>query len=86
MSNTSVVALFTPIGISLAFQLGVDPMLFVTGAIMGAAGGFLTPMCAALLTITLSCGYRFRDYVVVGSAVTAVTLICTIGFSWLVYG
>lgn len=86
MSNTSVVALFTPIGISLAFQLGVDPMLFVTGAIMGAAGGFLTPMCAAPLTITLSCGYRFRDYVVVGSAVTAVTLICTIGFSWLVYG
>ncbi len=78
MSATSSIAIFAPIGISLASSLGCDPMLFVMGTVMGAKCGSATPICTAPVTMTLVAGYRFLDYFIMGGLISVICYIVTI--------
>jgi len=79
VSNNAAAAIGTPIGISIAAQLGVSPEPFILAVIFGANMSFATPYGyqTNLLVMTAG-GYNFSDFLRVG---IPLTIIMWIGFS-----
>lgn len=77
MSNTAVAAMLTPIFISIGFQLGVEPTIFVLGSVIGGSTALATPIGTPAVTQTLVAGYRYKDYVIVGLPITIILTILT---------
>ncbi|HIF09450.1 MAG TPA: SLC13 family permease [Sneathiellales bacterium] len=68
LSNNATAVLFTPIGLSVAAELGVDPMVFVYAVIFAANCSFATPMGYQTNLLVMGPGhYQFRDFVRVGT-------------------
>ncbi len=87
VSNNAAAVIGTPIGISIARQLGLNPEPFVLAVLFGANLSFITPMAYKTnLLIMNAGGYRFNDFIRVGAPLTA---IAWLAFSWilpLIYG
>lgn len=78
LSNAATAVLFTPIAVSVAGDLSVDPMIFVVAVIFAANCSFATPMGYQTNLLVMGPGhYRFSDYLRVG-----IPLIVII---WLTY-
>ena len=59
--------IFTPIVISLAGELGVDPRPFVVAVMFSASASFATPIGYQTNTLVYGAGnYRFTDFVKMG--------------------
>ncbi len=79
VSNNAAAALGTPIGISIAQQLGVDPEPFILAVLFGANMSFATPYGYQTNLLVMSAGgYKFADFLRVG---IPLTLIMWVGFS-----
>ncbi|WP_062762391.1 SLC13 family permease [Falsirhodobacter sp. alg1] len=67
VTNNAVAVVFTPIVISLAAQLGVDPRPFVVAVMVAASASFATPIGYQTNTLVYLAGnYRFIDFVKIG--------------------
>ena len=66
MSSTATGALLIPIAIFSAAELGCDVKSAAIAVAIASNIGYATPISTPPLTMTLSGGYRFRDYVKVG--------------------
>ena len=78
MSNSATAVLFTPISISAANLLGVDPLPFVLGVIYAANCCFATPIAYQTNLLVMGPGhYKFIDYVRFGGPLVIVV--------WLVF-
>ncbi|MDC1428666.1 SLC13 family permease, partial [Emcibacteraceae bacterium] len=67
LSNNATAVLFTPIAISIANQLEVEPFIFVTAVIFAANCSFATPMGYQTNLLVLAPGnYKFGDFMKVG--------------------
>lgn len=86
MSNTATAAIMTPVAITIAQNMGFDPITFVIGIVFGCNYDFITPIGTPPLTMTLSGGYRFSDYAKVGGLFNAVAIIITILILPAIYG
>ena len=82
VTNNAVAVIVTPVAISLAGQLGVDPRPLVIAVMMGASASFATPIGYQTNTLVYGPGgYRFVDFIKVGlplnllMAITASTVI-----------
>lgn len=64
MSNNATVAVICPLAIAVASRLGVDPLVFATAVAVSPAYANATPVANPVMTLTLSAGYRFKDYVI----------------------
>ncbi|MCP5089767.1 MAG: SLC13 family permease [Gammaproteobacteria bacterium] len=81
VSNNAAAAIGTPIGISIAQQLGVSPEPFVLAVLFGANMSFATPYGYQTNLLVMSAGgYKFADFLRVG---IPLTLIMWLGFSLL---
>ena len=79
VSNNAAAAIGTPIGISIAQQLGVDPEPFILAVLFGANMSFATPYGYQTNLLVMSAGgYKFADFLRVG---IPLTLIMWVGFS-----
>lgn len=68
LSNNATAVLFTPIAVSIALELQVDPMPFLLAVIFGANCSFATPMSYQTNLLVMAPGhYRFSDFVRVGT-------------------
>ncbi|WP_262690456.1 SLC13 family permease [Kordiimonas aestuarii] len=68
LSNNATAVLFTPIAVSIAAELGVDPMPFLLAVIFGANCSFATPMSYQTNLLVMAPGhYRFVDFMRVGT-------------------
>ncbi len=79
VSNNAAAVIGTPIAISAAQQLGVDPLPFVLAVLYGANMSFATPFGYQTNLLILSTGgYRFTDFLKAG---IPLIVILWIGFS-----
>ncbi len=78
VSTKTCAVLFTPIGLSMASQIGVDPRIFAVTVVFAANCAFATPFAYQTSLLVMGPGsYRFKDFLKVGSPL--VILI------WIVY-
>lgn len=76
LSNNATAVLFTPIAVSIALELQVDPMPFLLAVIFGANCSFATPMSYQTNLLVMAPGhYRFVDFVRVGTPLIVVMWI-----------
>ena len=81
VSNNAAAAIGTPIGISIAQQLGVSPEPFILAVLFGANMSFATPYGYQTNLLVMSAGgYKFADFLRVG---IPLTFIMWLGFSLL---
>jgi len=67
ISNNAVAVVLTPVAISLAQALGVDPRPFVVAVMISASASFATPIGYQTNTLVYAPGgYRFTDYMRLG--------------------
>ncbi len=79
VSNNAAAAIGTPIAISIAQELNVNPEPFILAVLFGANMSFATPYGYQTNLLILSAGgYKFSDFLRVG---IPLTLIMWVGFS-----
>lgn len=79
LSNNATAVLFTPIAVSLAHSVGVDPTPFIFAVIFGANCSFATPMGYQTNLLVMGPGqYNFSDYLRSG---TPLVIILWIAFT-----
>ncbi len=67
LSNNAVAVVVTPVAISLAASLGIDPRPVVVAVMMGASFGFATPIGYQCNTMVYGPGgYTFGDFLKIG--------------------
>lgn len=81
VTNNAVAVIVTPVAISLANQLGVDPRPLVIAVMMGASASFATPIGYQTNTLVYGPGgYKFVDFIRVGLPLNILMAItCSIG-------
>lgn len=86
LSNNAVAVVVTPIAISLAHSLGLEPRPFVVAVMFAATLAFATPIGYQTNTMVYGPGgYRFSDYMRIGiplNIVTGVTACLAIPVFW----
>lgn len=66
MQNNAVVAILIPIFCTVAAKLGVNAIPFAVAIICGCNICYATPISTAPVTMTLTAGYQFSDYIKIG--------------------
>ena len=76
VSNNALAVIATPIGISIAEQIGAPTLPFVLAVLFGANAGFITPIgYQTNLIVFRAGGYKFGDFVRVGAPLQLVIWI-----------
>ena len=78
MSNQAAAVLVLPIAIQTAMQLGLNPRTFGAMIAVGASCSFITPLEPACLIVYGPGGYKFLDFVKVGSVLTVLVYLIAI--------
>lgn len=79
VTNNAVAVVVTPIGISLAQALQVDPRPFVVAVMFAASASFLTPIGYQTNTLVYGAGgYRFTDFYKYGLPLTVLVAVTTL--------
>jgi di/tricarboxylate transporter len=79
VTNNAVAVVVTPIGISLAQALHVDPRPFVVAVMFAASASFLTPIGYQTNTLVYGAGgYRFSDFYRYGFPLTLLVTVTTL--------
>ena len=87
MSNNAAAVLFTPIAISTAAPLGIDPLVFVYAVIFAANCSFASPVAYQTNLLVMGPGhYEFKDFLKVGSPLLVIIWVAYSLFAPWYYG
>jgi len=79
ITNNAAAALSFPVALSVATQLGINPMPFFMVTCVAASTSFCTPICYQTNMIVQGLGgYTFMDFVKIGIPLTILVFITTI--------
>jgi len=78
MSSTATASLMVPIAALVAVEMGYDVKSVVMTIAIAANIGYATPIATPPMTMTLSGGYRFMDYVKIGGLFNLLAYILVI--------
>ena len=86
ITNNAAAALAYPVALSMANNLGIDPMPFFITICMAASASFSTPIGYQTNLIVQSIGgYKFMDFMKIGVPLSIICLIITTIFVPLIY-
>jgi di/tricarboxylate transporter len=87
VSNNAVAVILTPVAISLAGSLGLDPKPLIYAIMLGASASFATPIGYQTNTLVYAAGnYRFTDFLRVGLVMNVVVGIASCLAIWAFTG
>jgi di/tricarboxylate transporter len=76
LANNATALLMSPIVISIALQMDIDPHALLLTVILAASTSFFTPVGYHTLTLIYGPGkYRFKDYLIAGLPLTIIIWI-----------
>lgn len=78
MSNQAAAVVVVPIALETAAHLGLNPRTFAVMIALGASCSFLTPLEPACLMVYGPGGYKFRDFLKVGTPLTVLIFLVAI--------
>jgi di/tricarboxylate transporter len=78
MSNQAAAMVVVPIAIRTALQFGFNPRTFAIMIAVAASCSFLTPLEPSCLMVYGPGGYRFMDFIKVGSLLTLMIYLLSI--------
>ncbi len=86
ISDTACGAMFSPIAISAATSLGVNPLTFCVALMMAVSNNYSTPIATPPnMLVYMAGGYKFQDFARVGLILKIVLLIVAVLLTPLVY-
>jgi len=85
MSSTAAASILVPIGAFAAMEVGFDVRAAVMIVAVAANIGYATPVSTPPITMTLSGGYRFMDYVKLGGLFNLLAFILIVALIPLVF-
>ncbi len=85
MSNNAGVVITVPIALSVANLIGADPYLYAIAAVVAVNTAFITPVSCPLITLTLTAGYRFTDYIKANGLLNLLCYASTALAIWIYY-
>ncbi len=86
ITNNAAAALSFPVALSVATQLGVNPMPFFMVTCIAASTSFCTPICYQTNMIVQGLGgYTFMDFVKIGLPLTIIVFLTTIFLTPLIW-
>lgn len=86
MDNIATQALLGPIAMAIAIELGIQPATMAFSVLMGCNIAYATPISTPCITMTLSGGYRFKDFLKIGLPLALITYVVVIAALPLLYG
>ncbi len=87
LSNNAAAVLFTPIAVSLAHSVGVDPLPFAVAVVMAASCSFATPIGYQTNLLVMAPGhYKFSDFVRAGLPLVLILWLAFSFFAPFYYG
>jgi di/tricarboxylate transporter len=87
LSNNAAAVLFTPIAVSLAHSIGVDPLPFAVAVVMAASCSFATPIGYQTNLLVMAPGhYKFSDFVRAGLPLVFIVWLAFSLFAPFYYG
>lgn len=78
MSNQAAALVVLPVAVKTAVALGLNPRTFIIGITYAASFSFITPLEPACVLIYTPGGYRFFDFVKIGSILTVVVFVVSL--------
>ncbi len=86
ITNKAAVAIIFPISLTVAIELGADPMPFILVVAFAAAANFMTPIgYQTNLMVYGPGGYSFKDFFRIGAPLTVIYMVVTVVILSLVY-
>tara|TARA_B110000503_G_scaffold141813_1_gene236484 strand:- start:3125 stop:4891 length:1767 start_codon:yes stop_codon:yes gene_type:complete len=86
ITNKAAVAILFPISVSIAIQLGLNPIPFILIVSFGAAANFITPIgYQTNLMVYGSGGYNFKDFMRVGWPLTLIYMVVSAFILGVIY-
>jgi len=86
ITNKASAALIFPISLTMAVDLGYNPIPFVLVVAFASAANFITPIGYQTNLMVYGPGnYSFKDFAKIGTPLTFIYMIVTIFMLWLVY-
>ncbi|MEM5516728.1 SLC13 family permease [Henriciella sp. AS95] len=86
ITNAAVAVIMTPLVITLAGSLGMDPRALVLAVMFGASASFASPIGYQTNTIVYSAGnYRFSDFIKIGLPMNIMAGLASCTAIWLFF-
>lgn len=85
MSSTAAASILVPIAAIAASEVGLDVKAAVIIVAVATNIGYATPVSTPPITMTLSAGYRFRDYLKVGGLFNVMAFILVLALIPIVF-
>ena len=85
ISNVGACTLLVPLGASMASQIGVDPRLAAIVVGLGVSNSFLLPTHQVNALYMGPGGYRTKDYLKIGGAMSLIYIIVLVTMSYVFY-
>lgn len=87
ISNTAIAVLMAPVALAIAQHLGLSPYPFAMTVALAASAAFMTPVSSPVNTLVVGPGgYRFVDFVKLGTPLALATLLVVVVLVPWVFG
>jgi len=86
MSNSTAILIVLPIVLAIAPELGLNPYPYALGITIASGVCISNPLASSTLGMSMTCGYKFKDYFRYGFAMDVISYVTIIILIPMFYG